>query len=241
MAIIYKKQELIDALKKQLDAGIENLYKAGCVNWTGITSDTKKLYTEEIAFELLHHIHDFESIPKITREASYYVPRAPKIVIDMESSRQEENFAKRIAGLRFESLGLILDYQVPIRNTRADEGYKAIDLISLNPNEESLYLIELKYLDNKETLLRAILEAFTYYSIVDIEKLKADYIQDPARDQISVVPALLLVHSPESPCNPYDEFYEMEYQNARPMLKALSLAMGIKVFTCSLDQIIEIG
>jgi len=230
------RKETIDDLKKELSI-IENLYKSKCVNWTGTTSDTKEFYTEIIANELLREIKELDKIPTVTRTGTYCRENHKKIEIDLASNRKEEIFAKRIAFLNLGELGEIKDYQIPLKDTRADKGLGKIDLISFNEETKTLYLIELKYEGNPETLLRASLESYTYYKIVDKPKLINDcfntqtfilnkvYNQiDP--DEISVKPAVLVVPK----CNSYDELEDVEL-GERPKLKALALALDIKFFT----------
>jgi hypothetical protein len=231
------RKETIDELAKEL-ANIKNLYKSKCVNWTGTTSDTKELYTEIVANELLREIKQFDNLPTKPRTETYCRENHCNIEIDIcNSNRDEENFAKRITGLRLDGLGLIKDFQIPLKDTRADKGLGKIDLISFNEKTKTLYLIELKYEGNKETLLRASLESFTYYKIVDKTKLINDCFNnqkfilnkvynsiDP--DEIKVKSAVLVVPN----CKAYDELEEVEL-GERPKLKALILALDIKYFT----------
>ena len=150
--------ETINELKKEL-SDIENLYKSKCVNWTGTTSDTNELYSEIIANELLRELKEFDKISTVTRTETYCRENHCNIEIDIcNSNRDEENFAKRITGLTLDGLGLIKDFQIPLKDTRADKGLGKFDLISFNEETKTLYLIELKYEGNKETLLRASLE-----------------------------------------------------------------------------------
>ena len=234
------KQETIDELNIELST-IENLYKSKCVNWTSTTKDTDEYYSEIIANELLRNLKEFDKIPAVTRKNTYYRENHKKIEIDLESNRKEEIFAKRIAYLNLGELGDIKDYQIPLKDTRADKGLGKIDLISYNDENKILYLIELKYEDNKETLLRATLESYTYYKIVDKTKLINDCFNNYKfilnkvynsikPEEIKVKPAVLLVPK----CNPYDELEDMEL-GERPKLKALSLALGIKFFTLELS------
>jgi hypothetical protein len=221
------RKEIINELKKEL-CNIENLYKSKCINWTGATSDTKELYTEIIANELLREIKEFDRIPTTTRTGTYCRVNHCNIEIDIcKSNRDEENFAKRLTGLTLENLGLIKDFQIPLKDTRAHKGLGKIDLISFNEATKTLYLIELKYERNKETLLRASLESYTYYKIVDKDKL----INDCFNNQISpgginVKPAVLVVPK----CNSYNELEDVK-SGKRPKLKALALALDIKYFT----------
>jgi hypothetical protein len=232
--------ETINELKKEL-SDIENLYKSKCVNWTGTTNDTNELYSEIISNELLRELKEFDKIPPVTRTATYCRENHCNVEIDIcKSNRNEENFAKRITGLTLDGLGLLIDFQIPLKDTRADKGLGKLDLISFNKETKTLYLIELKYEGNKETLLRASLESYTYFKILDVTKLLKDcfnnqkFILNKVCNQvepseINVIPAVLVVPK----CNAYDELEEVEI-GQRPKLKALALALGIKYFTVEL-------
>lgn len=231
------KKETIDEIKKELSV-IENLYKSKCVNWTGETSDTNEFYTEIIANELLQNLKEFDKISTITRTGTYCRENHCNIEIDIcKSNRDEENFAKRITGLTLEGLGLIYDFQIPLKDTSADKGLGKIDLISFNEKTKSLYLIELKYEENKETLLRASLESYTYFKIVDKTKMINDYFNNqksilnklynqinPAG--INIKSAVVVVPK----CRAYDELKDFEI-GKRPKLKALALVLDINYFT----------
>lgn len=114
------------------------------------------------------NLKEFGKISIVTRSATYSRENHCNINIDLcKSNRNEEIFAKRITGLTLPELGLILDYQIPLKDTLADKGLGKIDLISFNENTKTLFLIELKYEGNDETLLRASLESYTYFKLVD--------------------------------------------------------------------------
>lgn len=231
------KIETIKELKKEL-SHIENLYKSKCVNRTGTTKDTNEFYSEIIANELLRELKEFDKLSTLTRNKTYCRENHCNIEIDIcNSNRDEENFAKRITGLTLEGLGLIKDFQIPLKDTRADKGLGKVDLISFNEETKSLYLIELKYEGNKETLLRASLESYTYYKILNKIKLINDcfknqkFISNKVFNQIkpneiNVKPAVLV--GPK--CNAYNELKELE-SGGRPKLKALAIALNIKYFT----------
>lgn len=233
----YSQQETIDVLNKGIAKDIAQLYNSECINWKGRTPDGV-YYSEIIAKELLSSLKEFNKIQRISRNSSYKTHNHSKIVIDFsKSNRLEDIFAKRLFGLEFKELGKILDYQIPIRGTIKDEGFKAFDLLSYNKADNSFYLIELKYLGNGETLLRAMLECYTYLNLIDHNKLINEYSDEVALNGIrKIKPVLLLMGSDENPCNPYNEYYDLEN---RPFLKALSLVLGIKFVTCDLPFIFE--
>jgi len=236
----YTKDETIIELQKELST-IANLYNAACVKWTEKTKDSKEYYSEIIANELLRNLKEFDKIATVTRSSSYCRENHAKIEIDLSSNRNEEIFAKRIANLNFDELGTIVDYQVPLKDTRQDKGLGKIDLISFDEKNKTLYLIELKYKGNKETLLRAILESYTYYKIVDEKKLINDCFNNQKfllnklynfvnPEEIKVVPTVLLVPN----CQASDDLTDVE-TGERPKLQALALALDVKFFTLNID------
>ena len=228
------EEEVIKALKHEL-LYIENLYKSNCVKWTGKIKGTDIYCTEFISDKLLEKIKMFDKIPTITRTKTYCTNSHlnPKI---SKTNRYEENFAKQITGFTLNGLGTIIDYQVPLKNKQSEKIGK-IDLISFNETTKTLYLIELKHGNNNETLLRAILEIYTYYKIIDKEKLKNDYFNNknfilklegsPINvHEINVMPAVLLTQN----TNSYKELQKID-TGANHKLKTLIKNLGVCCFT----------
>lgn len=217
------KKEVLNALDSEL-INIENLYKSKCVNWKGTTKNTQELYSEIIANELLQKIDKYDNILRIKREKTY-CRKNHKNRKTNKTNRYEENFAKQITGLEFKGLGLIKDFQVPLKNKRDDRVGK-IDLISFNEKTKILYLIELKFGNNKETLLRAILESYTYFKIVDETKLIKDCFSNKIiQKEIRIKPAVLVVPN----CNAYKELIEIG-NGERSKLKELINKLGVDCF-----------
>lgn len=230
------KSDTVSELKKQLLA-IETVYKSNCVNWAGETIDTKEYFTEIIANELLKEKCEFEKIATITRAASYFSSNHSKIVLSTkDSNRNEEIFAKRIMGLELSGLGTIWDFQIPLKNSLKDKGLGKIDLLSFNANNMTMFLIELKNTGNKETLLRATLEIYTYYKQIDKPKIVDDFLllmksrknantslYNP--NNIIVKPVVLVVPG----CQAYKELNQI-HSGKRPKLKALSQSLDIKYY-----------
>ncbi len=237
----YTKRQTIDQLYKKLEP-IDNLYQADCINWQGKTSDTKEPYSELIANELLIKIKEFDKISKVPRTGTYCIETHCQFAFDLSIPYgKEKNFAKRITGLHLPEIGIILDYQIPLQNTLKDENVGEIDLISFNEKTKTIHLIELKYISNKETLLRAILESFTYFKQINQAKLVKDFFRDckgeqakalkgVSADDIKVVPTVLVI----SNCQPFKELQDMELGN-RPKLRALSTALGVNLFRIAVE------
>ena len=160
----------------RLDAMASNMslfYKKGCINYRGKTSDTKEYYTEVISQWLLEHLELLDQIKTITRRTSYWVEGHDGVPDNPNSNREEELIAmemKRQGTLPI--VGRVLDYQTPLKNTQKDKAGK-IDLLSFDGT--TLRILELKEPDSKETMLRCVLEGYTYLKTADKEKLLADF------------------------------------------------------------------
>ena len=72
----------------------------------------------------------------------------------------------------FAFIGKIIDYQTPLNNKQCDNAGK-IDLLSVK--DDKLYVLELKKEDSEETMLRCVLEGYTYLKTVDLQKLISNF------------------------------------------------------------------
>ena len=171
----YSKNEILEEIQ---DMG--NFYKRKVVNYRGTTSDSKEYYTEVVAEWILKNIYLFDYIKPITREKSYKADSHDGKNKDNDSNREEEKIAMKLFDLSqnqgkvFEIIGKIIDYQTPLKNIRTDKAGK-IDLLAYNEEEKILRILELKRPDSKETMLRCVLEAYTYLKVVDKDKLLKDF------------------------------------------------------------------
>ena len=173
MANGYTKNEIINKLENLKD--ISTLYKEDFINYRGNATDTKEKYTEVVAEWLLNNIDLLYKIQKITRQSSYKVETHDGKHDNQKSNRKEEIMAMEIFNQgSLNILGKILDYQTPLKNVRDDEAGK-IDIVSYNKDVKTVYLLELKIEDSKETMLRCILEIFTYLRILDTDKFLFDF------------------------------------------------------------------
>lgn len=171
----YSKNEILEEIQ---DMG--NFYKRKVVNYRGTTSDSKEYYTEVVAEWILKNIYLFDYIKPITREKSYKVDSHDGKNKDNDSNREEEKIAMKLfvlsqnQGKVFDVIGKIIDYQTPLKDIQTDKAGK-IDLLAYNENEKTLRILELKRPDSKETMLRCVLEAYTYLKVVDKTKLLKDF------------------------------------------------------------------
>ena len=168
----YTRKQIILHLE-ELSSNMPLLYKKGCINFRGKTSDTKEHYTEVIAQWLLEHLNLLEQIPSITRNSSYFVAGHDGKPDDPNSVREEELIAmamKRQGSMSI--VGEVVDYQIPLKNVMKDTAGK-IDLLTYDG--ETMRILELKTPDSKETMLRCVLEGYTYWKVLDKAKLIKDY------------------------------------------------------------------
>ena len=171
----YSKNEILEEIQ---DMG--NFYKRKVVNYRGTTSDSKEYYTEVVAEWILKNIYLFDYIKPITREKSYKVDSHDGKNKDNDSNREEEKIAMKLFDLSqnqgkvFDVIGKIIDYQTPLKDIQTDKAGK-IDLLAYNEEEKILRILELKRPDSKETMLRCVLEAYTYLKVVDKDKLLKDF------------------------------------------------------------------
>lgn len=173
MANGYKKDEIINKLENLKD--ISTLYKEDFINYRGDTTDTKEKYTEVIAEWLIKNFNLFDNINKITRQSSYKVDTHDGKHNNQNSNRLEEIMAIEIFNQKsLNILGKVLDYQTPLKNERDDKAGK-IDIVSYNKDIKTVYLLELKKEDNEETMLRCVLEIFTYSKTLDKDKFLEDF------------------------------------------------------------------
>ena len=179
MGKVYSKNEIIKIIE-EAKSDMRNFYKKEFVNYSGETSDTKEYYTEIIAEWLLDNFYLFDTIKMISRESSYKVDSHNGIIKDENSNREEEKITMELfdysqnKGVTFDIIGKIIDYQTPLKNVQKDDVGK-IDLLAYNEKEKTLKILELKKPDSKETMLRCVLEAYTYLKIVDKDKLLKDF------------------------------------------------------------------
>ena len=175
----YSKEEIIKKLEAS-KSEMGQFYSEDFLNYISETSDKEGDYTEIIAGWLLDNIELFNEIKLITREKSYKVKTHDGIIKNEESKREEEKIAMKLfdssknRGKVFDIIGKIIDYQTPLKNVRGDKAGK-IDLLAYNENEKTLRILELKRPDSKETMLRCVLEAYTYLKVVDKDKLLKDF------------------------------------------------------------------
>ena len=128
----------------------------------------------------MSHVDLFNKIKLINREGSYRIESHDGKIINQESNRAEEKIAMKLfdysqnKGEIFDKIGKIIDYQIPLKNIQTDDAGK-IDLLAYNEDTDTLRILELKKSDSKETMLKCLLEVYTYLKIVNKVKLLKDF------------------------------------------------------------------
>ena len=157
---------------------ISTFYQSDVINYRGTTSDTDELYNEIVAEFVLNNLDAFVSgIKQIYREKTYKTAShtGEKIPNDrrMEEKIAVEMFNMSKQGKSFDYIGKIIDYQTPLKNVADDEAGK-IDLLAYDG--QTLRILELKKPDSGETMLRCVLEGFTYMTTIkDKTKFLVDF------------------------------------------------------------------
>lgn len=177
----YSKEEIIKKLEES-KSEMGQFYSENFLNYIGETSNEEGDYTEIIAGWLLDNIELFDDIEMISRKSNYKVKTHDGVIKNEGSKREEEKIAMKLfhssqnQGKVFDIIGKIIDYQTPLKNVRADKAGK-IDLLAYNEKEnpKTLRILELKKPDSEETMLRCVLEAYTYLKVVDKDKLLKDF------------------------------------------------------------------
>lgn len=210
--LLSKPQDLLSD-----NTGTENIdvfYKQSILNRKGKVSGKQQSVIDYIAQLLLCDSDcrlDFEKILGICRrDDKPYNNNHDGTLTRAQSNRVEERKAieiwKKHKNKSIKGVGKILDYQVPLKDARADKSGK-IDLLSYDEKDNILRILELKiYGNDSDSLLRTILEAETYKRVLinthrkkktdscygdGVSKLKVEY-GIPSDARVVACPLLLI-------------------------------------------------
>ena len=161
-----------------------NFYKAPIINYKGYVTGKSKVnntrYSEVIADTLVSKGYiktwlELEPLRPNHFDTGHHHSESVDINKLQISNRKEEILAKLLFYQReVKDLGYIFDYQTPLKATLNDS-YGKIDLLGYNTYDKCYSVIELKYRPSgsEETLLRCVLEAYTYYKLLDIKQINS--------------------------------------------------------------------
>ena len=219
------REEFIDFLEKGFNP--ETLYREDCFNRKGYTFEGKP-YTEIYSELLLNYdiISRLNCIQMVRREQSYKPDTHSTPTINDNTNQTEKTIAKQLLNKHFEEFGLVIGYEVPLQDKSGDVGGD-IDLFSYNNETNRAFILELKESKSPETLLRCMLEAYTYSKRVDQSKLLQDY---GLPSDCTITPAPLVFKMSQAG----KEYSEL---TSRPHLKTLMEALDIQTFTLREEDI----
>lgn len=208
------------------------LYDKKFLNWGGLSKDTKKPYIEILAQCILNNIEGIKNgVWNKHIQRKYYWKKVHNIDSRKTgSNRQEELTAYEIYKQNngnYKCFGKIIDFQTPLVNNYENKKYKdigkidigKIDLLSYDDKNKIMRILEFKREDSKETILRCILEAYTYKRFVDYvrEKFLIDF-EKPLETKI--IPAILV----------YKNSKILEQRKIESIKKLIKI-LGIEIFT----------
>lgn len=214
----YTKEDILNKCQEAFE-NPSTFYQADIINYRGKTADGT-LYNEIVAEFVCANFDKLTfGIDKITREETYKT-HSHNGEFNPDSKREEEITAIKMFnqckdGSVYDFIGKIIDYQTPLKNTSKDEAGK-IDLLSYDG--KTLHILELKKKDSKETMLRCVLEGFTYLCTVDKAKLLKDF---SLSDDTEVVACPFVF---------FDEEQHKEMKEDRPWLKKVMMLMNSKPY-----------
>jgi hypothetical protein len=187
----YREDKIRDMVKEQLRNNIHMFYKSAFLNYSGKTLDTKREYTEVIADELINNYirvsQPWKYIPiRKTKSFNMNHDGFSNVKSRLNKFKNLEYCEKLLAIALYNSgqtycFGKLLDYEVPLKEKQKPDALGKIDLVSVDGNTQSVRLIELKIKKDNgtdETLLRAVLEIYTYYKLIKNSESQGKFLQD---------------------------------------------------------------
>ena len=208
----YTKTAIITDINEAA-VNMDTFYQKPFVNYRGKTSDTGEYFTEVISKWLLEHAEKLNEIPKIMRKESYKTASHDGTPPSSSLRREEELVAMALFRQRIvPGLGEVIDYQTPLKNRRNDTAGK-IDVLSFDGH--TLHVLELKKKDSTETMLRCVLEGYTYMQTAYLPKLLHDFTL-PSDTKVVANPLVF-----------YNDNQHQEMNQDRPWLKKLMLHLNV--------------
>jgi len=175
-----------DAVKNQLLSDPSKLYDLDELARAG--------YSEWAAAEILQQIEKLAIAPLPERD-TYDVGHTGDTTND-KGKGTEKVIAKKLYNEKLNSpdtIGRIFDYEVPLSPPKR-AGLGEIDLVSVT--DDCVYLLEFKAAGSEESLLRCVLQIYTYFKQLPANKFLESFIQSGKLEKkLPVKPAVLVYES----------------------------------------------
>jgi hypothetical protein len=220
----YSETDIINRLEQDTTpTNVWRLYKREYVKNIGMTSDTKRPFAEVVSAWLLKddHLKRLDNIKNVIRNQSYDM----KHTADWEKLKKSKNkhsekfIAKALFHDTYDEIGYMRDFQTPLKGSEKDVGVGEIDLFSYNEKTNKVYLLELKREDNTESLLRCVLEIYTYWKQLQHKQFLTNF---KIHDNAEIIPAVLVFQ---------DGKQHQQFKSNLTETKKLMKNLGVKFFT----------
>jgi hypothetical protein len=204
-------------------------YKLHTLNNKGKDNHIKKVLPKLVLEK--GYIDEFNNINKTTRKVGYIDQHVKNKFKKGSTCKGEAQLARMFFNekIYFRQIGEIIDYQVPLKvpKSKENKGLGKIDLLFYEKKNNIVYLTELKNrTGNKDSLLKAILEIYTYYKLMDIKKLQEEIKSVKGIENYELCLAVLL----EEDCAAYKDI-EVVKEQMKDILKKICEQIKITVFS----------
>lgn len=217
----YTREEIMKQCQTALEKGVSTFYTSKVVNYQGMVADEETYYTEVVAEYVLANIDMFKSIEPISRHKkrkSYKLNHTGKhkqVTTRTEEVIAMDMFCQAQKGYIQNHIGKIIDYQTPLKAAEKDAVGKT-DMLS--ETDDAVYILELKRKASTETLLRCVLECYTYLRVIPKDELFEDF--GISMDKNLYAAPLVFVQS--------RQWKEMQKKEKHPKLIKLMEKLGVK-------------
>jgi hypothetical protein len=174
----YSEDEIRRSVQLSLRTEPNQFYRDRLLNYSGSTLDTKRKYLEVVAEELADQYQDVQRIGvgvpiRSSKTFAAGHDGNPNISARLARDGQVTYSEKLLAIALFNSrrvypIGEFFDYEIPLKEKLSDNLGK-IDLLAKDENSHAVKIVELKICTGEnrgESLLRCLLEVYTYYKLV---------------------------------------------------------------------------
>jgi hypothetical protein len=211
----YNKESVEKELKAALKSP-ETLYQQDFIKRIGIVENNS--FIEAYSDILLKNLWQLDKIKIISRKKYLFQHKKQSKRI-AGSNRKEELKVIEWINKDIGELGLVIDYQVPLKSKEGDKAGR-IDFISIK--NHAAFLVEFK-LESEESLLKAILEIETYSRIIDLERLKKELMVEKNCSLTGFKKAVLF----DKKSKMYKQYLDL---NKTPGLKILLEKLNIEIY-----------